>query len=257
MSLKFVRRLLALTMLLLCMLSLIVFIGCGVLRYRDHGSGETFLFYVTRNSPSYQMAGFQIWSSGGAIRIAYARFERDAPDESLPPNNLAGQVPPFFQHAEYSPGPNPVPVQRDIMPESDRVSENSPFQWFRRDYSISGYSERQLSICAPAWFYLATTGITPAIFLLLATRRLRTRIIARRRRQRGLCTACGYDLRESPGLCPECGLGVDQRGRNSIATSAVVMARLDERSQQRAAASSAEELPYPCRGKVVPWKPRS
>ena len=49
---------------------------------------------------------------------------------------------------------------------------------------------------------------------------------------------------------------LDQRGRNSIATSAVLMACLDERSQQRTAASSAEELPYPCRGKLVPWKPR-
>ncbi len=207
---KIVRRLLALAALLLCTLSSILCIACGILRLRDRGLGETFLFYVTRNAPSYRMAGVQIWSSGGAIRIAYARFERDVPDESLRPNNPAGQVPPFFQHAEYSPGPNPVPVQRDIMPESDSASERGPFQWFGRDYSIPGYRERQLSICAPAWSYLATTGMAPAVCLVLVIRRLRRTIIARRRRQGGLCAACGYDLRESHDCCPECGLSADR-----------------------------------------------
>jgi hypothetical protein len=34
---------------------------------------------------------------------------------------------------------------------------------------------------------------------------VRHRLQKRRRRLRGLCVQCGYDLRQSPGRCPECG----------------------------------------------------
>ena len=40
---------------------------------------------------------------------------------------------------------------------------------------------------------------------LLADRLLMRVRERRRRRAAGLCTACGYDLRESPERCPECG----------------------------------------------------
>jgi predicted amidophosphoribosyltransferase len=48
------------------------------------------------------------------------------------------------------------------------------------------------------------TGAPPLWGLLTLKRRLR-----RRRRERGLCPQCGYDLRGSrdSGRCPECGTG--------------------------------------------------
>lgn len=43
----------------------------------------------------------------------------------------------------------------------------------------------------------------PVPFAWLAIRRRQRR--ADRRRRHGRCTACGYDLRATPGRCPECG----------------------------------------------------
>jgi hypothetical protein len=60
-----------------------------------------------------------------------------------------------------------------------------------------------------------TTAIAPALWLTHAGagwchRRIRTR--------RGLCPACGYDLRATPGRCPECGTVVAKGGQGESST---------------------------------------
>jgi hypothetical protein len=50
----------------------------------------------------------------------------------------------------------------------------------------------------PAWALVAVTGSWPTIALIFRVRR-------RRRLKLGLCLRCGYDLRASGDLCPECG----------------------------------------------------
>jgi hypothetical protein len=57
------------------------------------------------------------------------------------------------------------------------------------------------AVFLPAWFAAAATALFPAWWF---PRQRRRRQIAARLR-RGLCAHCGYDLRASPGKCPECG----------------------------------------------------
>ena len=56
-------------------------------------------------------------------------------------------------------------------------------------------------LLVPYWFVVATAGVVPTLRLVAAARRWP----GRRWERLGLCRSCGYDLRASPGRCPECG----------------------------------------------------
>jgi hypothetical protein len=76
------------------------------------------------------------------------------------------------------------------------------FMWDRR-VAMTGPGEsahEYRSAMVPYWFLVLLTAIVPATW---AGRRLGRRLRAHRFSTRGLCPACGYDLRATPGRCPE------------------------------------------------------
>ena len=70
-----------------------------------------------------------------------------------------------------------------------------------RERTDPGTSSVTVGILFPLWFAAVVTGTLPAVWLT----RWRRESIAAKRRRAGQCTGCGYDLRESPERCPECG----------------------------------------------------
>jgi hypothetical protein len=58
-------------------------------------------------------------------------------------------------------------------------------------------------VVVPYWVVLAVGAV-----LVLGKRVVWTSLVRRRRRRRGWCEGCGYDLRGSGERCPECGRGM-------------------------------------------------
>ena len=61
---------------------------------------------------------------------------------------------------------------------------------------------RWLAVGVPGWAALLPAGVV----MVAATIRFVQWTRRYRRRRTGMCPSCGYDLRATPGRCPECGL---------------------------------------------------
>lgn len=60
---------------------------------------------------------------------------------------------------------------------------------------------REVDVFMPCWLAAGLSACLPAIWW----RRRRQRQLLQRRLAAGRCLHCGYDLRATPGRCPECG----------------------------------------------------
>jgi hypothetical protein len=82
------------------------------------------------------------------------------------------------------------------------------FQFRKTSSNVFGYRDTEWIISLPASVILLASLVMPAIWY-------RSIVIHRRQISNGLCAICGYDLRATPDLCPECGTKPSMKQENS------------------------------------------
>ena len=94
------------------------------------------------------------------------------------------------------------PIQYDLFPA---------IRAYYHPHRLMGfaYLRRVESFTAPAWMIMTAATLPTfalvVVFALLPLWRVCTAVAQRRRVLGNHCVQCGYDLRASPGRCPECG----------------------------------------------------
>ena len=106
---------------------------------------------------------------------------------------------PDWFHERYVVYSSPPLSPDSVMPDPHlRGGEFAGFAWYYYGPEVHWTIDRLLIV--PYWFVAMLTAIHPAC---LGVRWYSSH----RRHARGLCPSCGYDLRATPGRCPECGTG--------------------------------------------------
>jgi hypothetical protein len=80
------------------------------------------------------------------------------------------------------------------------LREPGQWMWSASKPDIFGNPDQYAEVGVRSWVLLVACSVAPAWWVVTMIRRRR-----RRRHGEGRCSHCGYDLRATPGRCPECG----------------------------------------------------
>jgi hypothetical protein len=199
----------------LAVVSLILLVVIVILWLREAGGdlgGGTDIFYYAR-------AGGRFWrveSDGGWLELSSVN---GWPNDE-PPGHF------FFPHWHGIDGPFPAPHPVVETPWHVRGVAHGEFGDCRIElqadgrafwengtiaaYVLGKYPDHASvplpywSVGVREWLLVFLTSLVPLITISVAARSA----LAKRRLRRGICPACGYDLRATPDRCPECGTPV-------------------------------------------------
>jgi hypothetical protein len=174
---------------LLCLASPLLCVALGVLWVRSYFWNDAFsLLHGARDGSGQVVTHAATLISGvGCVGVRAGRW-READSPSLKAESPDGL------HARHE----ATSLAAATYPLSGSFWNRIGFSCNLDRYSAPGDAEHAFMLIVPDWLPLWLSAAPPAWWVL---RRRRERL----RRKAGLCARCGYDVRATPGRCPECG----------------------------------------------------
>jgi hypothetical protein len=185
-------------------LSLVLAVATAVLWVRSYSDSKAYsLRRVDALDGGVRYREFALWSTYGTTCLTSTDYELPIRLWSYELNHFHKPRPVLGEGWGRFSGQ----VQRDSIEHRRSLArETWQFAGIARYRSISqvatGRSEGEIYWLIPHSYLLTLFSLPPLLYFTLAARRGLRR---RARRRRGQCLDCGYDLRATPGRCPECG----------------------------------------------------
>jgi hypothetical protein len=178
---------------ILCGLSLLLCVAFGALWWRSAGHFEQvdlrYAGWSEAEGVSTVFAGFSWYSS--TLRLEVIRVPFTAGD-------LRGRPEGWVERLRET---DPPGVRWAFQGEDVTLVMNGyppGFEAGRWPYPTAGVVGDRGVVAVRAWVPVVLAAVLPGVLGGGFVR-------SRRARRRGWCAACGYDLRATPGRCPECG----------------------------------------------------
>ena len=174
--------------------SLALLAAVGAVWVRSHVAQDSFDWERVEQRGDYRVVSkYVVHTYRGGCEVAGSvygegRGEERAASAALAPGPLAWVSGPPRPSFHFPRRPMTVANRLGFLVDNDGVRRDALRDTFRGGWMVA----------VPFWIVALAAGVLPGADLLGRLRR-------RGRSRAGLCPGCGYDLRATPGRCPECG----------------------------------------------------
>ena len=169
---------------------------------------DTLMYHSHRSGPD-QWVGWTatVTTGGGRVMLDVQVFRIDASHAASIKAEIASRY--AWRPRGVTTYSNPVDERIPYWIESPSPWNRLGFEWFddhgRTLGKLRDIHYRGISVMFPHWSAIGVLGTMVGLWIVSRWR-------WSRRAKKGHCVACGYDLRATPGRCPECGAGATAGG---------------------------------------------